>query len=160
MPIGDGELAEMIETPIGRGGGDGGRTPAVEQLAPGAMQPPHAQQGDRRQTEMLATGMVQRPFGCAHRRTQLGDADRAKLVRPQIVLGPARELPPLGRRDPPGLCDCQLASQRLRQLGVTAISGGEACTVSEADRFFSYRRDGVTGRMASLIWLERSPWGV
>ncbi len=59
------------------------------------------------------------------------------------------------------LCDIYLlASQRLRQLGVTAISGGEACTVSEADRFFSYRRDGVTGRMASLIWLERSPWGV
>jgi len=56
------------------------------------------------------------------------------------------------------LCDIYLlARQRLRQLGVTAICGGEACTVSEADRFFSYRRDGVTGRMASLIWLERGP---
>jgi copper oxidase (laccase) domain-containing protein len=55
------------------------------------------------------------------------------------------------------LCDIfLLARQRLQRMGITAISGGEACTVSEGDRFFSYRRDGVTGRMASLIWLERA----
>ena len=47
-----------------------------------------------------------------------------------------------------------LARQRLQQAGVTAISGGGACTVSDAERYFSYRRDGVTGRMATLIWLE------
>lgn len=47
-----------------------------------------------------------------------------------------------------------LARQRLLQAGVTAISGGGACTVSDAERYFSYRRDGVTGRMATLIWLE------
>ena len=48
----------------------------------------------------------------------------------------------------------QLARIRLNHAGVHAIYGGGRCTFNEADRFFSYRRDGVTGRMASLIWLE------
>ena len=43
---------------------------------------------------------------------------------------------------------------RLQSLGVYAIYGGERCTFSEAEHFFSYRRDGKTGRMASFIWLE------
>lgn len=46
-----------------------------------------------------------------------------------------------------------LARLRLQAQGVTRIYGGEACTVSEPSKFFSYRRDGSTGRMASLIWL-------
>lgn len=46
-----------------------------------------------------------------------------------------------------------LARQRLTAQGVTAIYGGQWCTVSDQARFFSYRRDGQTGRMASLIWL-------
>jgi len=42
----------------------------------------------------------------------------------------------------------------LEQAGIERVYGGCNCTFSDADRFFSYRRDGVTGRMASVIWLE------
>jgi copper oxidase (laccase) domain-containing protein len=47
-----------------------------------------------------------------------------------------------------------LARAELRALGVTAIYGGDYCTYTDEARFYSYRRDKVTGRMASLIWLE------
>lgn len=46
-----------------------------------------------------------------------------------------------------------LGRQRLNDCGIEAIYGGDYCTYSDSDRFFSYRRDGVTGRMASLIWI-------
>lgn len=46
-----------------------------------------------------------------------------------------------------------LARLQLRRLYVTAVYGGHACTFSEPERFFSYRRETTTGRMASLIWL-------
>ncbi len=46
-----------------------------------------------------------------------------------------------------------LARLRLRRRGVVAIYGGGYCTFRDKARFFSYRRDGRTGRMVSLIWL-------
>tara|TARA_B100002003_G_scaffold94232_1_gene87846 strand:+ start:1928 stop:2701 length:774 start_codon:yes stop_codon:yes gene_type:complete len=46
-----------------------------------------------------------------------------------------------------------LATLRLNHLGVSSVTGGGLCTVQDSDRFFSYRRDGQTGRMATLIWL-------
>ncbi|MHB1654856.1 MAG: peptidoglycan editing factor PgeF [Burkholderiales bacterium] len=46
-----------------------------------------------------------------------------------------------------------LARLRLRQMGVTRIYGGEWCTYQDSERFYSFRRDGETGRMASLIWI-------
>ncbi len=49
-----------------------------------------------------------------------------------------------------------LARQRLERQGVSRIFGGGLCTVTDSERFFSYRRDGQTGRMASMIWLEHT----
>lgn len=46
------------------------------------------------------------------------------------------------------------AKLQLNEIGVRQIYGGNHCTLSEEEHFFSYRRDGVTGRMASLIWIE------
>ena len=48
----------------------------------------------------------------------------------------------------------QLARRRLARLGINDVYGGGRCTYSEAGMFYSYRRDGNTGRMASLIWLS------
>lgn len=47
-----------------------------------------------------------------------------------------------------------LAQQRLAASGIHAVYGGQFCTYSESERFFSYRRDKMTGRLASLIWFE------
>ncbi len=47
-----------------------------------------------------------------------------------------------------------LARLHLQRAGVTRIFGGDLDTFADQERFYSYRRDGVTGRMASLIWLN------
>jgi len=46
-----------------------------------------------------------------------------------------------------------LAKQRLEAIGVRHVWGDGQCTLNQSEQFFSFRRDGVTGRMASLIWL-------
>ncbi|HEX7029100.1 MAG TPA: peptidoglycan editing factor PgeF [Gammaproteobacteria bacterium] len=52
------------------------------------------------------------------------------------------------------LCDIYaIARIQLLELGVREISGGGFCTVND-ERFYSFRRDGMTGRMAGLVWLE------
>lgn len=60
------------------------------------------------------------------------------------------------RRGAPGkfLADLYaLARLRLARAGCNTVHGGDACTVRDAERFYSYRRDRTTGRMASLVWL-------
>ena len=50
-----------------------------------------------------------------------------------------------------------LARQELARCGVTQVFGGGFACVADRGRFFSYRRDGRTGRMATLIWLSSLP---
>ncbi|MBL8514721.1 MAG: peptidoglycan editing factor PgeF [Betaproteobacteria bacterium] len=62
---------------------------------------------------------------------------------------------PIAGRPEKYWCDLnQLARRRLRAVGVHDISGGAHCTYSRPDRFFSFRRDGVTGRMGAFIRLR------
>ena len=49
-----------------------------------------------------------------------------------------------------------LARCFLAREGITRVSGGTYCTASEVDRFYSYRRDHVTGRQATLIWIKQA----
>ena len=83
---------------------------------------------------------------------EVGDEVRAAFVEASPVAGLAFRPHTAGK----WLADIYLlARQRLVAAGVEAISGGDLCTVSDPARFFSYRRDGVTGRMASLIWIDQ-----
>jgi YfiH family protein len=47
-----------------------------------------------------------------------------------------------------------LARIRLAAAGIESVYGGGFCTFTDAARFYSFRRDKITGRMVSLIWLE------
>ena len=82
---------------------------------------------------------------------EVGDDVRDVFVRDDAGSAPAFVPTPNGR----WLADLyRLAHRRLERQNVTAIYGGGYCTVSQPELFYSYRRDGATGRMASLIWLE------
>jgi YfiH family protein len=48
-----------------------------------------------------------------------------------------------------------LARERLRRLGIERVAGGTECTATLPQRYYSHRRDGITGRMAAAVWLKR-----
>lgn len=50
----------------------------------------------------------------------------------------------------------RLARRRLTGAGIERIYGGGQCTFADEDRYFSHRRDGITGRQATLVWLQRA----
>lgn len=82
---------------------------------------------------------------------EVGDEVREAFIAGEAAAAGAFRPSPNGR----WLADIyQLAKLRLASKGVTAVFGGGLCTLSEPERFYSYRRDGVTGRMATLIWME------
>lgn len=84
------------------------------------------------------------------RRFAVGDEVRQAFVARDAAAQPAFKPHTQGK----WLANLELlARQRLNSVGVGAIFGGGMCTVDDHDSFYSYRRDGVTGRMASLIWL-------
>lgn len=83
---------------------------------------------------------------------EVGDEVRSAFVQRQATAAQAF-IP--GKTTGKWLADLYLLARlRLMAAGVTAIYGGEYCTFRQSQQFFSYRRDGQTGRMASSIWLE------
>lgn len=94
--------------------------------------------------------------GIGRRHFEVGDEVRAAFVDGDAAAAADFEPNSRGRWQ----CDLPaLARRRLLKLGVREISGGDACTYADAERFFSYRRDGRCGRMAALIWLDSSAQG-
>ncbi|OOZ40542.1 hypothetical protein BOW53_07360 [Solemya pervernicosa gill symbiont] len=82
---------------------------------------------------------------------EVGDEVRREFVDHQIEAEQAFKSSSIEGR---WLADLyQLARLRLARCGVAQIYGGDYCTYSDAEHFYSYRRDGETGRMASLIWI-------
>lgn len=83
---------------------------------------------------------------------EVGEDVREAFIRKDSLLETAFRAYP--GREGKYLADIyELARRTLEMAGVTGVFGGGFCTVSEAERFYSYRRDGVTGRMATGIWM-------
>ncbi|MDA8962021.1 peptidoglycan editing factor PgeF [Congregibacter sp.] len=83
---------------------------------------------------------------------EVGPEVRSAFLKHSAAAATASCFRPSNRRDGHYLADLPaLARQRLRKLGLIDIQAFKACTVGEPARFYSYRRDGVTGRMACLI---------
>jgi YfiH family protein len=84
---------------------------------------------------------------------EVGEEVRAAFVAREARAAQAFKPLPTGK----WLADIYLlARQRLSGQGVERVFGGSFCTVSDAAHFYSYRRDGQTGRMASLIWISQA----
>lgn len=120
----------------------------------------------------LAAGIIQNT--AAAMRARLGDADAALLaylgpaigpayfeVGPEVLAAMSERLPRAAESFRPlvrdrYLCDLfTLARQALAQASVSEVFGGGNCTYSDEMRYYSYRRDKVTGRHAALIWIEK-----
>lgn len=87
------------------------------------------------------------------RHFEVGDEVRAAFLAADAGAGGAFVANARGRWQ----CDlAALARRRLAAIGLTEVTGGCWCTYGDAARFFSFRRDGRCGRMAALIWLQRS----
>jgi YfiH family protein len=85
------------------------------------------------------------------RHFEVGAEVRAALLAGDPAAGAAFEANARGRF----MADLDaLARSRLRRLGVAGVYGGGECTYADPGKYFSHRRDGDTGRQATLIWLE------
>jgi polyphenol oxidase len=94
-------------------------------------------------------------IGVAH--FEVGDDVRAAFLAGAADAGPDPGAVRFFRPNARGRwqCDLQgLARRRLERAGVAAVYGEPHCTYADAQRFFSHRRDGRSGRMAALIWME------
>jgi polyphenol oxidase len=82
---------------------------------------------------------------------EVGEEVREAMLKPDPGASEAFKLGSRGRfmADLP-----MLARRQLNSLGVMRVYGGGECTYAHADHYFSHRRDGVTGRQATLIWRE------
>lgn len=84
---------------------------------------------------------------------EVGDDVRTAFVGPDPGLAAA--FAPIALRGGKYYADIyQLARARLQRIGINSVSGGDLCTYSDRRSFYSYRRDGVTGRIGSFIWLD------
>lgn len=91
--------------------------------------------------------------GIGRARFEVGDEVLQAFAR----LGHEAETAFIGIEGKPGkyLADLpRLARLALSTVGITDVAGGEHCTMSEPENFYSFRRDRVTGRMATLIWIK------